>query len=152
MRALFCLFVSAILSSCQIQAPNASKLSAEEVQTPPSGSEKPAIISSIRKVDFRNFTYPWTKAYGFGEKTFTLREGEKSLPDERKLLIESVSYNDLADDFESEEAIIIIRVEDGNATSEMLFVFAMEDYSKVLSLETAKTYIWRPLLWRTANL
>ena len=96
-----------------------------------SPTPEPNSDSPIRKIDFRNFTYSWTKTFGnFGE-TFTLANGEKKLETVGLLTLKSVVYGDLVDG--EDEAIITIWIEDDNATSEMLFVYKMEgDKSKIL--------------------
>jgi len=95
-----------------------------------SPTPEPNSDSPIRKIDFRNFTYTWTKTFGDVGKTFTLADGEKKLEDDRLLTLKSVVYGDLV---ERGEAIITIWVEDDNATSEMLFVYKMEgDKSKMI--------------------
>lgn len=81
--------------------------------------------SSIRKIDFKNFTFPWTKTFGYGEKSFTLKNGTVSLPDERKLSLSAVSYVVVADELD-EQALVEIEIGDVNATYHMLYVYAVE--------------------------
>lgn len=82
--------------------------------------------SEIRGVDFRNFTYPWTKKLGYGEKTFTLKNGRANVADERKLSLGSVTYLEAADDYD-EQAIVNVTIDSGNAGYDMVYVYAIEN-------------------------
>lgn len=82
--------------------------------------------TSIRKIDFQNFTFPWTKTFSGKEKSFTLRNGIAELQDKRKLSFKSLSYINAVDNYE-EQAIVVIKIDDGNAVYEMLYVFAIEN-------------------------
>lgn len=82
--------------------------------------------TSIREIDFQNFTFPWTKTFGGKGKSFTLKNGIAKLTDERELSFESLSYVDVADDYD-EQALVVVKIDDGNATYEMLYVFAVEN-------------------------
>jgi hypothetical protein len=126
MKILLCLFVSAFLIGCQTQAQNTSEISQNNKEIKTSSSETTDKEISIRKVDFRNFTYPWTEKIDSGEKFFNLQNGEKIVADAPNLSIKSIYYGDIVNDFEGDEAIITINIEDGNATSEILFVYAIE--------------------------
>ena len=117
----FVLVVSCQTSSSKVET-NAKKQIAEN-----SNIEKSDIKStSIRKIDFQNFTFPWTKTFGGKEKNFTLKNGIAELADERNLSFKSLSYVDAADDYD-EQALVSIIIDDGNATYEMLYVFAIEN-------------------------
>ncbi|HXG84399.1 MAG TPA: hypothetical protein VNI84_10260 [Pyrinomonadaceae bacterium] len=83
-------------------------------------------ISSIRKIDFQNFTFSWTKKFGYGEKTFNLKSGKANLSDERKLSLESITYVDVAGEYD-EQALVNVKIDDGNATYQMLYVYAVEN-------------------------
>lgn len=88
-------------------------------------NETSADVSSIRKVDFQNFTFPWTKKFGFGEKSYALKNGTAKLSDGRELSLMSLSYIDVVDDI-GDQAIVVIDEDDGNATYTMLYVYAIE--------------------------
>lgn len=90
--------------------------------------------SSICSIDFQNFTFPWTKTFGYGEKSFALKNGTTNLSDERKLSLNSLSYVDVADDYD-DQALVVVKIDDGNATYEMLYVYALEN-SKPKLLES----------------
>lgn len=85
--------------------------------------------NSIFDVDFRNFTFPWTKNFGKGEtkKFFSLKNGRLKLSKEYELSIESINYASIADNYENDEALILIKIDDGNATYQMLYVYAFEN-------------------------
>lgn len=115
-----------LMSSCQ-------KISSKEAVSTTHFNEKSNLkeyglkISSIREVNFYNFTFPWTKKFGYGEKTFILKNGISDLSDNkksdtRKLSLESLSYT--AND---DRVLIVIRIDDGNATYQMLYVYEVEN-------------------------
>lgn len=83
-------------------------------------------LASVREIDFQNFTFPWTKTFGGKEKTFTLKNGIADLADERKLSFEGLSYIDVADAYD-EQALVVVKIDDGNATYKMLYVLAVEN-------------------------
>ena len=82
-------------------------------------------ISSIRNVDFRNFTYNWTKKFGGVEKSFTLKNGKADAHDGQTLSLKNLSYVDVTED--DEQALVVIQIDDGNATYDMLYVSAIEN-------------------------
>lgn len=79
-------------------------------------------ITSIRKIDFQNFTFPLTKTFGGKEKSFTLQNGISELSDERRVSLETLSFTPNED-----KALIVIKIDDGNATDKMLYVYEIED-------------------------
>jgi len=83
-------------------------------------------FASIRQIDFQNFTFPWTKTFGGKEKTFTLKNGIAELADKETLSFQRLSYIDAADEYD-EQALVVVRIDDGDATYEMLYVFAVEN-------------------------
>lgn len=119
LAAIFC------LAGCQPAPSNVDVVS----ETPPAnsaGQQNNAELPSIRKIDFQNFTFPWTKRFGYGEKSFTLKNGTANLSDERKLSLKSLSYVEVADDYD-EQALVVIKIDDGNATYQMLYIYALEN-------------------------
>ncbi len=149
MKLLLCFFVSAFLIGCQTRAQNTSEISQNNKEIKTSSSKTPGKEISIRKVDFRNFTYPWTERIGSGEKFFNLQNGEKIVADAPNLSIKSIYYGDTVDDFEGDEAIITINIEDGNATSEILFVYAIESSEPKL-LQNFEFFVGDNVSLRTA--
>lgn len=98
-------------------------------ETPPANSpnqQNNPESSSIRSVDFQNFTFPWTKTFGYGEKSFALKNGTANLSDERKLSLNSLSYVGVADNYDTQQAVIVVSIFDVNATYEMMYVYALE--------------------------
>jgi hypothetical protein len=81
--------------------------------------------STINDVDFRNFTFPWTENFGKGKpkNPFTLKNGKLILAKEYKLSLESITYQDVADEYYNGQALVIIKIDDGNATYQMLYVY-----------------------------
>lgn len=127
MRFIVVIFTAVfLLTSCQSNSSKVEVLSNKQTANLSTTAEIEADLSSIRKVNFQNFTFPWTKTFGFGEKTFTLKNGTTDLADERKLTLENVTYVFVADEYD-EQALVNVNVGDGNATYQMLFVYAIEN-------------------------
>ena len=82
-------------------------------------------VTSIHDIDFQNFKYPWTKDFGFGEKTFDLKNGKANLSDGISLHLQSLSYGGVAIEYD-EHAQVEININDGNANYTMLYVFAFD--------------------------
>ena len=114
-----------LIVGCQ-QAPEKSDVVFEP---PPSNSvnQRNNLESSpIRRIDFHNFTFPWTKTFGNGEKSFTLKNRTSDLSDERQLFVSNlISYVTIADHL-GEQALVVIGIGDGNATYHMLYVYAVD--------------------------
>lgn len=125
---LIIIFITAIFFtlSCQVTSSKEEAISKNQVKDNSTIKESTADIPSIRKIDFQNFTFPWTKTFGGKEKSFTLKNGISELSDSRKLSLKSFAYIDVADNYD-EQALINVTIDDGNATYEMLYVFAIEN-------------------------
>ena len=125
-------FLTAILLivSCQTTSSKVEEVSAKQTTDNSPSKENNTNFSSIREVKFQNFTFPWTKKFGYGEKSFSLKNGISELSDSRKLSLESLLYID-----ETEQALIVIKIDDGNATYQMLYVYEIEN-NKVKLLES----------------
>ena len=67
--------------SCQTNSSKTKTVFAESVLANSAVKTDDQEISSIRKVNFLNFTFPWTKTFGGKEKSFTLKEGVSKLSD-----------------------------------------------------------------------
>jgi len=78
----------------------------------------------IRKIDFKNFTYPGKT----GEKIFTLTNGEEPFGQLKDIAfsLKSIEYADLTNDKE-DEAIIHISVQYGAGSSGLLYVYTLEN-------------------------
>ncbi len=127
MKIYFVLVITVFLASCQ------SFISAQSVSSSTIKIKKPA---SIFDIDFRSFTFPWTKNFGKDEtkKFFTLKNGRLKIAKDYELSIESINYKDVADEYDGDEALVLIKINDGNATYQMLFVYTFEN-SKAKLLE-----------------
>ena len=93
-----------------------------------SPTTSPREVSSIREIDFKNFTYTWTEAQEFDEKEFTLENGEKEKTEEVSgaVLLE-VEYGDVTND-DIEEAMVSLAPETGgNCSCEMVYIFTLEN-------------------------
>ncbi len=125
----FSIFLTALLFvvSCQTTtSSNVEIVSEEQINDNSSTETYNRVNSSIRKIDFQNFTFPWTKTFSELEKTFTLKNGFSNLTDDRKLSFASLLYIDVADNYD-EQALVNVKIDDGNATYVMLYVFAIEN-------------------------
>lgn len=125
---IFIIFLAAtfLSLSCQTASSKVDSPPANQAANNSAVMENSSEVSSIRKIDFQNFTFPWTKKFGYGEKNFALKNGAADLSDERKVTLNSLAYVDVADDYD-EQALVILKIDDGNATYKMLYVFAIEN-------------------------
>ncbi len=127
MRTLIIFLTAIFLNfSCRTASSNVEVLPVNQTVSNSVIIENYPEVSSIRKIDFQNFTFSWTKKFGYGEKTFTLKNGAADLPDERKVTLNSLAYVNVADDYD-EQALITLKIDDGNATYKMLYVYAVEN-------------------------
>lgn len=127
MKSIFILMIAFVFAvSCQISSSKVETNS--EKQVIENFGEETSLTedSSIRKIDFQNFTFPWTKTFGGEEKTFTLENGIAKLTDERKLSFKTLSYINAANDYD-EQALVVVNIDAGNMTYAMLYVFAVEN-------------------------
>jgi hypothetical protein len=93
-------------------------------------------VSSIRRVDFRNFTYPWTKSWmnsGPRKTSFSLKDG--GLPITRDkfgdinggAVLQKITYGDVTGDGK-EEAMIYISVDSGGSGMfGMFYIYTIQD-------------------------
>ncbi|HEV2663461.1 MAG TPA: hypothetical protein VG324_01035 [Blastocatellia bacterium] len=95
-------------------------------------SERETSYSSIRKIDFGNFTYPARPSVG-GRGAFTLRNGE--MPPERDadghvigmwLELLKVVYGDITGDGAEEAIVIHDWITGGSATPHVVYVYTLE--------------------------
>lgn len=127
MRTLIIFLTAIFLSfSCRTASSNVEVLPVNQTVSNSVIVENYSEVSSIRKIDFQNFTFPWTKNFGYGEKTFALKNGAADLSDERKVTLNSLAYVNVAGNYD-EQALITLKIDDGNATYEMLYVYAIEN-------------------------
>jgi hypothetical protein len=115
--------------------PSASPVSS--VSAVPSKPQQTAVASAdsaIRKIDFRNFTYPWCQSdYPLprGKKTIALRDGEMKVKAARNTdrlwaSLPNVSYASLKGD-KQEQAIVTVTTNfDPNGSADCVFVYALQ--------------------------
>jgi hypothetical protein len=92
-----------------------------EDNTPPS---QEILYSTIREVDFKNFTYPVET----GKDTFTLKNGETPFGDGKDILfaLENIEFADLTNDRE-DEAIIKMLSEYDKTSTGFMYVYTLEN-------------------------
>ncbi len=96
------------------------------------GSEDPAVKKidpSIRKFDFKNFTYPLTEDQGGGNgETFTLKNGRQEGSEQQiEATLQKIEYGDVTGDGKEEAMIGIYPYSGGNCQCYMVFIYALED-------------------------
>ena len=134
---IICLAITAFaFSACQ-------KKTAENIQLKPQTlpAVSPTLVSSlnskesdstpystIREIDFKNFTYPWTKDQG-GDGNFTLKNGKKERLNENDIeaTFETVEYGDVTNDGKEEAMIGIYPYSGGNCQCYMVFIYTLEN-------------------------
>ncbi len=120
-------------SACQksdVEKANISLLSANSpvqtsAQTPSPQSDLP-----IEKIDFKNFTYAWTKDFATeNEKTFTLENGEIPFDREGQMGVSlgKIEYADVAGDGANEATLIISLQTGGTAVPNVVYVYTVEN-------------------------
>ena len=92
-----------------------------------SSTPKPNLGSSIRKIDFDNFTYPWTA--GQGDGNFTLKNGKKERVGEEdtEATLQKIEYGDVTNDGGEEAMLSIYPWSGGNCSCEMVFIYSLEN-------------------------
>ena len=102
------------------------------------------LYSSIRKVDFGNFTFPWTENQGDGD-LFTLKDGEKKRIGEGDIeaTLQKIEYGDVTNDGKEEAMLSIYPWSGGNCSCHMVFIYTLEN--KIPKL------IWSFDTWDKAN-
>ncbi len=95
---------------------------ADNAETKMSGTK----YSSIRQVDFQNFTFPATKNAISEEESFTLKNGIFEREKDEKLSLHNISYFNVTED-DGAEAFVSVTTADTNATYETLYIFAIEN-------------------------
>ena len=82
--------------------------------------------SAIRKVDFQNFTFPWTKEQG-APGHFTLKNGEKAKVGDQEsgAVLGPIEFGDVTNDGQEEALIHIFPVTGGNCSCDMVYVYTV---------------------------
>ena len=95
-----------------------------------SSASTPNLDSPIRKVDFNNFTYPWTDDYSSKEeKIFTLKNGEIPFERESQMGVSLVKteYFDVTSD-KADEAILTFSIQTGgSAVPALIYIYKSEN-------------------------
>jgi len=118
-------------SACQKSAAENVGISAFPVNSQAANTmPSPKPDSPISKIDFKNFTYPWTEGLSSGnEKTFTLKNGE--VPFERKgqmgVSLEKTSYTDVTNDGADEAIINLSITTGGSSVPNIVYIYALEN-------------------------
>lgn len=83
--------------------------------------------SSIRKIDFKNFTYPWTENQADGN--FTLKKGKKKRvgEDDTEATLQTIEFGDVTNDGEEEAMLSIYPWSGGNCSCEMVFIYTLRN-------------------------
>ncbi len=121
MRILLSFTILLLLFGCSSENKNNSK-NINEIKNQIVRIKTYEKYDSMFDIDFKNFTYPWTEEIKGKEKTYTLKNGKFSEEEGRTLNLEVVSYDD-----SDSQALITIRVQDGNATYHILYIYDLNN-------------------------
>lgn len=123
MRILLIIFLLTFVIGCNVQtetvANDSKSIKNQSIAQTTSETEY-----SIYDVDFKNFTYPWTEAFGDVGKSFTLKNGGFSEEDGRNLSLEGINYQE-------DYTLVTVRVDDGNATNYILYIYDLDENNKL---------------------
>jgi hypothetical protein len=119
-KLLLLILTSVVFIACQkTEVENTSLPFAETSPT-----VTPIIDSSIRKVDFKNFSYPQTGEY----EGFKIKDGTKNpKKDEDGAKLQNIEYGDVTNDGIEDATIDISPLMDGNCQCEMVFVYTIKN-------------------------
>ena len=110
--------ISSACSHARVDSPVAKNVvSSPTPQTTPS----PPLNSSIRSVDFKNFTYPNINAKG----TFTLKDGMEPNAEEPRSVID-VIYGDVTEDGNEDAIVVQSQSIRGSAIPYFVYVYGVE--------------------------
>jgi hypothetical protein len=134
---VICLAVAAWITFRQTQPTEKASTSVIKQPERKSDSELPDVaaidyseFSSIRKIDFRNFTYPGTTIRStsnyYPEMSFTLRDGKYGEWN-YGLTLENVSYGDVTGDNQVEAIVNFNEDTEGSAGMNLVYIFTMEN-------------------------
>ena len=115
------LAVTFAFSSCQKSEATSDKL--ELVTLTPNEQ------LSIKDIDFKNFTYPWTKEQELDEKEFTLKDGKKETNEDKSngASFSSIEFGDVTNDGEEEAVISISPITGGNCSCNMIYIYSLQN-------------------------
>ncbi len=112
----------------EIKSQTLPAVSPTSIPSPDSKESGTKEYSSIREVDFKNFTYPWTEDQG-GDGNFTLKNGKKARFDENDIeaTLKTIEYGDVTNDGKEEAMISVYPYSGGNCQCEMVFIYTLEN-------------------------
>jgi len=107
--------------------PVANKSPISDTSSTAASTPEPKVNSEIRKFDFKNFTFPWTKEQGAPD-LFTLKGGEKeSVGDESGASLGNIEYGDVTNDHQEEAMISIYPITGGNCSCHMVYIYTLRN-------------------------
>ena len=142
-RTFLIVFLSVLcLTSCQTAAENVTsrpdtsiEISAPEPLTQPTSEPitKTNKNSSIRKIDFENFTFPWTRDQGAPD-TFTLKNGKKERRsyEDIEATFNAIEYGDVTGDDTEEALLSIYPWSGGNCSCHMVYIYTLRNGTPTL--------------------
>lgn len=126
-KVLVLVVIALSFSACQKNAAENVNISSLPVI---SLTPTPSLNSAIGKIDFKNFTFPWTKGLASKDKkTFMLRNGE--IPFEQKgrmgVSLGKTEYADVTNDGEDEALITLSIQTGGSSTPNIVYIYELEN-------------------------
>jgi hypothetical protein len=129
------LFIAFAFSACQKNtAENVDVAPLSDNSTPASAPSPKSLAvkksdSSVRKIDFKNFTYPLTKDQGGGNgETFTLKNGkQEGNENQGEATLQTIEYGDATGDGSEDAMISVYPYSGGNCQCYMVFIYALEN-------------------------
>ena len=95
--------------------------------------DQPAAASSVRSIDFANFTYPWTEGLRDphrGRQTFSLKNGElpatrdaEGRVDGMGVYLSHVDYQDVTGDWREDAIIVMSILTGGSALPNLVYIY-----------------------------
>ncbi len=119
---LLLILTSVVFIACQKS--EVENISLPLAETKPTAIPTQNVDSSIRKIDFKNFSYPQTDEY----ESFRLKDGTKNpKKDEDGARLQNIEYGDVTNDGIEDALIDISPLMDGNCQCEMVFVYTIKN-------------------------
>lgn len=118
MRILFIFLVFISLTGCSVESVR---------RTQQNSIVEKSEVSDIRQIDFKNFSYSRPRSSkGIIEK-IVLKDGVFSEQDEEIFSLQSVLYENINGGYGDIDALITIKIDDGNATYHLLYIYELEN-------------------------
>jgi hypothetical protein len=122
---LFVVSIVFTFSACQKSVADSVEISPAPHISTNQTSNAPVPDSPIRKIDFKNFTYPALEWYG----AFTFKNGEKPYVHgkEAGIYLDNIEYADLTGD-EQEEAILTMGIQTGGSMiPSLIYIYTLKN-------------------------